>query len=275
MTLSVGFVSCHPIGIPPRAASIFLRDAGVRSLPLHTFLIVPCAKPVCLAKSRYVIPRAAKTVLMCHVLLVMGYRDVHKTRPLQVENRWAIRNCARFVASLFDKAVPRKNPLPEFDIALGRRLEAARKEALIPRAALAVQLGISTNRLYSYEAGKAKLPWSVGDAACRALDLNQTWLATGQGEKKGFWPVVPEGAFSDADFRTVHDENFLPVLAGARQLYTDPEIARGLAIGYLARIKTTLESIDKDHPHSKRHTDLVKATTKELREILGKLEKLK
>jgi transcriptional regulator with XRE-family HTH domain len=73
--------------------------------------------------------------------------------------------------------VPRKNPLPETEIAIGRRLAQARKEALIPRAALAVRLGISSNRLYSYEEGLARLPWDVANRVCEILDIGQDWLA--------------------------------------------------------------------------------------------------
>lgn len=115
--------------------------------------------------------------------------------------------------------MPRKNPLPDTEAAVGRRLERARKEALIPRAALAVKLGVSTNRLYSYEAGMAKLPWGVADRACQILDINPAWLA-GRAETLGVYvehqlPAASAEKKAAAPFTEIYDGFYRPESARA------------------------------------------------------------
>ncbi len=56
---------------------------------------------------------------------------------------------------------------------------------MVPRTSMALKLGISTDRLISYEFGRVKLPWEVGHALCRTWNINPVWLATGEGERTG------------------------------------------------------------------------------------------
>lgn len=48
---------------------------------------------------------------------------------------------------------------------------------------MALKLGISTDRLISYEFGRVKLPWSVGHDVCVIFQVNPLWLYDGTGEK--------------------------------------------------------------------------------------------
>jgi DNA-binding XRE family transcriptional regulator len=77
--------------------------------------------------------------------------------------------------------MPRIEPLPARDIDIGRRLDKARRSMLIPRAALAGKVGISADRLVSYEFGRAKLPWGVGERICSVFRINPFWLYDGDG----------------------------------------------------------------------------------------------
>lgn len=79
--------------------------------------------------------------------------------------------------------MPRVSPLPDRDREIGKRLASARKELLIPRTAMAVKVGISTDRLVSYEFGRVKLPWNVGHLLCFTFQINPVWLATGKGDR--------------------------------------------------------------------------------------------
>ena len=62
----------------------------------------------------------------------------------------------------------------------------ARKDRLIGRTSLALGLGISTDRLFSYEKGRAKLPWLVGNKACEIMNISQAWLA-GRTDERGIY----------------------------------------------------------------------------------------
>lgn len=81
--------------------------------------------------------------------------------------------------------MPRTLPLSERDREIGRRITQARKELMVPRTAMALKLGISTDRLVSYEFGRVKLPWGVGEMLCTIFGINPLWLGTGRGTTWG------------------------------------------------------------------------------------------
>lgn len=116
-----------------------------------------------------------------------------------------------------DYAVPRRNPVPEREKAIGRRLREARERHGLHRTALAVRLGIGTERLASYESGRAPVPWVVGERFCDALFVGQTWLVTGNG---GWDHYVPMRFDPPPNLRTLfsdfYDSLFLPQLKKAR-----------------------------------------------------------
>ena len=96
--------------------------------------------------------------------------------------------------------------MPEKEQAICTRLQKARESSRFSRVAFAGALGIPTLRLASYELGRVVLPYSVGVAACRQLNVNQRWLATGEIPMRPFFPVSRDieaaikgrDAFSDA-----------------------------------------------------------------------------
>lgn len=112
--------------------------------------------------------------------------------------------------------MPRAEPLAELEVSIGRRLMKARKELLIHRTACALKLQISTDRLISYEFGRAKLPWSVGSVFCDTFRVNPIWLYDGSGtawrvgfvDIAGQTPIDPRDVFSDVmgKFLTLHPE---------------------------------------------------------------------
>lgn len=85
------------------------------------------------------------------------------------------------------------------------------------RTAVALKLGIGSERLASYETGRAPLPWIVGERFCELLFVGQTWLATGTDSPDNCCllrldpPPPPVVKFSEA-----HDNYFMPQLREAR-----------------------------------------------------------
>lgn len=76
--------------------------------------------------------------------------------------------------------MPRKNPLPQLEAAIGARLKQFREERLISQTQFAAELRISRAQLINYEEGISPLPWQVAERLVRAFGLNPRWLATGK-----------------------------------------------------------------------------------------------
>lgn len=70
--------------------------------------------------------------------------------------------------------------LPSREIAVCRRIIEVRKLLGLEQEKLATSLGISRERLSSYENLRAPLRYELGNRLCAVLDLNQRWLATGK-----------------------------------------------------------------------------------------------
>src|SRR5690606_10749565 len=51
------------------------------------------------------------------------------------------------------------------------------------------RIGISSESLAGYEAGRSPLPWEIGDKICRLLNVNQRWLLNGSGRRDGHYPI--------------------------------------------------------------------------------------
>lgn len=66
-------------------------------------------------------------------------------------------------------------------IEIGKRLREFRESLRIPRTSLARWIGISSDRLASYEGGRASLPCDVFQAISDRLNLNPYWLLLGAG----------------------------------------------------------------------------------------------
>jgi len=71
--------------------------------------------------------------------------------------------------------------LPEEEIAIGKRLRAFREDLKIPRTVFALDIGLTSERLASYEAGRARLPWNVFILISKKHRLNPFWLIRAEG----------------------------------------------------------------------------------------------
>jgi transcriptional regulator with XRE-family HTH domain len=73
---------------------------------------------------------------------------------------------------------------------LPHRLHFVRIVARFTQAELSAEIGTTRSALAKYESGRMVIPWSVGWAWCRRLDINLRWLATGE-EPQGPY-IAPE-----------------------------------------------------------------------------------
>lgn len=80
--------------------------------------------------------------------------------------------------------MPRKVPLPQLEIDIGKRLRQFREERLISQTDLAGALLITRSQLINYETGVSPLPWHVAVNLLRKFSLNPRWLATGKLPKR-------------------------------------------------------------------------------------------
>lgn len=79
--------------------------------------------------------------------------------------------------------MPNRTPLSPTEKAIGQRLREIREELLVPKTSMAIEIGISREKLYNYESGRTPLPWRIGSALCNRFDVNPLWLAEGVGPK--------------------------------------------------------------------------------------------
>jgi transcriptional regulator with XRE-family HTH domain len=94
----------------------------------------------------------------------------------------------------------------DLDKGIGSRLRQLREQLKISRTAFALEIGIGSERLASYETGRVPLRWEVFCAISRRFFLNPFWLATGKSvprleapfDEKHFETIDPRGLFSDA-----------------------------------------------------------------------------
>lgn len=84
-------------------------------------------------------------------------------------------------------------PPSEREIQIGQRLRAFREAKRISRTAFALSIGIGSERLASYEAGRVPLRFEVFLAVHRRYFLNPVWLATGEEHQAYDSPVEDWG----------------------------------------------------------------------------------
>ncbi len=75
--------------------------------------------------------------------------------------------------------MPRKNPVPERERQVAKRLRQIRKETRLSMVAFADAIGVDTGRYSRYEYGYVPLPYTVGDKICAHFNVPQERLADG------------------------------------------------------------------------------------------------
>jgi transcriptional regulator with XRE-family HTH domain len=82
------------------------------------------------------------------------------------------------------------------NVAIGKRLRAFRESLRISRSSFALAIGYGSERIASYEAARAPLPYSVFVAIADKFHIDPFWLATGNGEERSklrfSYPRPPE-----------------------------------------------------------------------------------
>jgi len=85
----------------------------------------------------------------------------------------------------------RKNPVPESEIEVARRLREIRSAMKLSRVAFAEEIGINVLRLASYDQGRVPLPYAVGRMVCRKFSISPAWLALGEGPMRQLFEIAP------------------------------------------------------------------------------------
>ncbi len=93
--------------------------------------------------------------------------------------------------------MPRINPVPETEKAIGRRLREFRTESGISQAEFARRAGVDSRALGTYEHGRVQLPFYVFLRAHKQFNISPLWLAIGVGAKRLDW-YFEEDYFSRA-----------------------------------------------------------------------------
>ena len=80
-------------------------------------------------------------------------------------------------------------PIEEEVICL--RLREVREDLRLTQEEFAEKLGLTRERLASYEYARAPVRWSLGSKLCAVFHRSQRWLALGEAPKHGPWLVIP------------------------------------------------------------------------------------
>lgn len=93
--------------------------------------------------------------------------------------------------------MPRKNPVPEFQVAICRRLRRFRRDTTkLSRVAFAGELGIDGTQLANYEHARAPIRCGLFKRVYSKFGLNPAWLAEEKGEPQDH-NALPDGALDD------------------------------------------------------------------------------
>jgi len=123
---------------------------------------------------------------------------------------------------------------------IGERLRKFREGLLIPRSRFAVQIGFGSERLASYESGRAPLPYSVFKSISSHYELNPVWLAEGLGPQQTS-AIIDEGFASKLPPRALFSEAYDQFLSKGQEpdkMRNDAQIKR--LVGFLRRFADTI-----------------------------------
>jgi len=140
---------------------------------------------------------------------------------------------------------------------IGSRLREFREGLQIPRARFAVTIGFGGERIASYEAGRAQLPYAVFLAVRKRYSISPHWLATGNLPRK--WPYFYD-YICDVEFKP--RQSFSEVY---RHLLS-PKINPAISAALLNQPESFRESVENDL-HQLEAIDLVSLAPDEKRKI--------
>ncbi len=85
----------------------------------------------------------------------------------------------------------RKNPVPQREQEIGRRLRQFREAKKLSRVAFAREVGLDSTTFANYEFGRVPLPYEVAKRIGFKLNLNPVWLAEGFGPLEVYVELHP------------------------------------------------------------------------------------
>jgi transcriptional regulator with XRE-family HTH domain len=91
--------------------------------------------------------------------------------------------------------MPRKNPLPDEEIEIGRRVRMIRERRQMSRSSFAQEMAVDGSIIANIEHGRAPLRFELAMRICARWSVNPRWLATGA------LPVVFQIHFGGYDSR--------------------------------------------------------------------------
>jgi transcriptional regulator with XRE-family HTH domain len=89
--------------------------------------------------------------------------------------------------------MPRKNPIGDIEIEIGRRLAQHRKSHRCPRSYLGARVGLDSAAIARIELGRVPLKYYQARSLLSFLNLNPVWVATGAGDPSPYFDM-PDAA---------------------------------------------------------------------------------
>jgi transcriptional regulator with XRE-family HTH domain len=106
--------------------------------------------------------------------------------------------------------VPKRRKLPKREHEIGLRLKQIRTHLRLSQDEFAAQIGITRQRLASYEDARTPLRADIGLRLCRQFIISEEWLATGKGLMRQCLDLASEPLSyridADAPYSQVYDE---------------------------------------------------------------------
>jgi len=133
--------------------------------------------------------------------------------------------------SAFVKSAKRK-PLPKREREIGARLRSIRESARLSQNEMAHEVGVTRERLASYEDGRAPLRYDLALRICRHYIISELWLATGDGPFDQYLDMIREPFPHNWPLDATYSQTFDQVLS---RIYD--KVAR--ATGFRMNLRTT------------------------------------
>jgi DNA-binding XRE family transcriptional regulator len=115
--------------------------------------------------------------------------------------------------------------VPKREAEVGQRLRKFRDHIRLTQQEFAEQIGITRQRLASYEELRVALRWDLALRICRHFILSEKWLARGQGLMRQCMDLISEPLSYripvDAPFGLVYDEYLSPLYEEIKQQHGD------------------------------------------------------